>query len=454
MTYSLLVQLPIPKLNAGVRTGNIPLASAWLKLASSDMPGESVDILPESIASYLGDAALIRLIAKKRPDIAGFTIYCWNVDRSIYIAQILKEIYSVKIVFGGPEVTPDNEKIQTNIVDFLVYGDGEKVFQKLISDKDIWEQKNASQSASRFFRSSKSPYISGLLEPEIENMALLETQRGCPYKCGYCYYSKSRKGLAVADEDILIAAIAWATDNKIAELFLLDPSLNTRPGLKDFLKKIGKINKDKTLSIMSEIRAEFVDHELSGLFAQAGFSQFEIGLQSINTKALKLMNRPTDLERFVTGATLLKKQGIIPVIDLIIGLPGDDLEGFKKSVNFVADHDLADDIQVFPLLVLPGTNYRINSQKLGITFDSSPPYTVIETPAFPRDDILMGLDYAETVFDTVLYPQPDLEISFRSHDSGQAEPCDHTIKLGNEMYISKLMINRFRPIPDLEDAAV
>ena len=212
---------------------------------------------------------------------------------------------------------------------------------------------SAMQPVGAIFKNSPSPYMQNLLEPEIENVMLLETQRGCPYRCGFCFYNKSHRGLSFVDETHLLQGVQWALDHRVKELYLLDPSLNAHPGLKDLLKKISELNSGRRLEIISEIRAESIDAELAELFAAAGFSWFEIGLQSTNPRALQIMNRPTHLEQFVMGAQHLKQNGIVPAIDLIVGLPGDDLRGVSHSIEFVAEHDLADDVQVFPRI--PGT---------------------------------------------------------------------------------------------------
>jgi hypothetical protein len=52
----LLLQLPVPRLDYGVQTGNIPLGAACLKQAAGFLSEVQVDILPESVACYLGDA--------------------------------------------------------------------------------------------------------------------------------------------------------------------------------------------------------------------------------------------------------------------------------------------------------------------------------------------------------------------------------------------------------------
>ena len=77
MIRVLLLQLPVPRLNYGVHTGNIPLGAACLKQAARHVSGVQVDILPESIAAYLGDAALLDIILKQKP------LKAWT-DNSIF----------------------------------------------------------------------------------------------------------------------------------------------------------------------------------------------------------------------------------------------------------------------------------------------------------------------------------------------------------------------------------
>jgi radical SAM superfamily enzyme YgiQ (UPF0313 family) len=450
MLRVLLLQLPVPRLNYGVQTGNIPLGAACLKQAAAILPAVQVDILPESVVSYLGDAAIMEILLDRKPDIVGFTVYCWNVERSLYFAEKLKAHYAPRIIFGGSEITPDNLLMLSEAVDFYVYGEGEAVFLKLIEDPTTWDQRSSLKPAGALFKNSPSPYLQNLLEPEIEDVMLLETQRGCPYHCGYCYYNKSHDGLSFADEAHLLHGVQWALDQGVTELYLLDPSLNAHPGLEDLLRKISKINKNRQLKMISEIRAEAIDEKLADLLAAAGFSWFEIGLQSTNLRALEIMQRPTHIERFAQGAKRLKQRGIIPAIDLIVGLPGDDLQGFSRSVQFVAENDLADDVQVFPLSVLPGTDFRLNSRELGLRFDKSPPYTLIENATFSADDMLLAFDYAEVRFDVVLYPMPDLDVSWAlGKKTRGATPEDIAVKIGNQRFIAKLQLNSKRSLAEL-----
>jgi hypothetical protein len=448
MTEILLIQLPIPKLNFGKKTGNIPMGAACLKQAASGMPHVRIDILPESLASYMGDAALLDLILSKKPNILGFTVFNWNVERTLYLAEKIKDRLTCRIILGGPEVTPDNALIMTDAVDDYVYGEGEQAFIDLIQGLPSPDGKFHSACAEPIFRTAPSPYLNDLLEPFMENLMLLETQRGCPYKCGYCFYNKSRGSLSFKEPRLLLDGVRWAVDQGIGELYLLDPSLNARPDLRNLLKEIAHINKGRPVSINSEIRAEWIDAELANLFEKAGFTGFEIGLQSTNKQALNIMNRPTDLKKFVRGAHLLKERDILPRIDLISGLPGDDLEGFNRSLGFVVEQDLHDDVQVFPLSVLPGTPFRKNSRELGLIYEPTPPYTVLQTDGFSPEDLMLSFDYAESLFDVALFPLPELNVAWEKPRPD--DQPDIRVRLGSEVFVTKLVLNDYRPLDEIE----
>jgi radical SAM superfamily enzyme YgiQ (UPF0313 family) len=441
---TLLVQLPIPKLNQGLKTGNVPLGGACLKTAVPEKYHDRIDILPESIVSYLGDFAVTELILSKKPDLVCFTLFSWNVARSIYIAEKLKK-NNIKIGFGGPEATPDNKIVLESCADFTVFGEGESFFKKLICPEVFKKEDN---DDCLLFKNLSSPYVNGMLEPDIQDSMLVETQRGCPYSCGYCYYSKSRSKICVRPAKKVYEAVEYAVSQNISEVYFLDPSLNTRPDLKVFLKELSSINKDKKTVFHSEIRAESITPELADLFAVSNFKSFEIGLQSVNPYALSVMKRPTDLSRFINGVNLLKERKISPCVDLIAGLPGDNPSGIKSSIDFILENNLKDDVQFFPLSVIPGTDFRLNHEKLGLNFNPEPPYNIISTPGFSEEEILMSFEYAEEMLGISFFPMPDIDLSYKS-----CEPGDLHVRLGDHEYISKLVIMKKRDTGEIEASA-
>lgn len=438
MPYALLLQLPVPRHQVGAKTGNIALGAACLKLAAESRTDSRVELFPEALANHGGDAAIIEAICEKQPEILGLTLTCWNVERSLYVAGEVKRRCGARIVAGGPEVTPDNPLTRSPLIDFRIHGEGEEAFVRLLSDPGLWSAGEASGCSPAFFTEGENPYIQGLLDPGPEEIMLLETQRGCPYGCKFCYYNKSRAGLTFLSDEKVLDGIRWAVAHGVKELYLLDPSLNARPGLKGLLREIAKIDAKGAVSLRSEIRAEWIDAEAAELFAAAGFTVFEIGLQSTSPAAQKLMGRKTDLKRFVAGVNHLKDHGILSTVDLIIGLPGDDLASFSRSLNFVKENDLDDDMQVFPLALLPGTAFRQESEALGLRYQATPPYTILETPGFKPGEISLAMDWAESLFEMTLITPPEVDLSWKS--AGQ--PTHRRVTVGSQELITTFVVEK------------
>src|SRR5262245_29712519 len=133
----LLVQLPIPPLGPAPVRGNVPLAAAYLKLFAAQRGLDAfydLQLFPPTAANSLGDQALVAALAEREPWLVGFTCYVWNIERTLWIVRELKRRRpDVRVVLGGPEITPDNEWVlQAPDHDFAVIGEGEQTFAQLL----------------------------------------------------------------------------------------------------------------------------------------------------------------------------------------------------------------------------------------------------------------------------------------------------------------------------------
>ncbi len=210
----LLVQLPIPPLGPAPLRGNVPLAAAYLKLFAEGRGLGSfydIELFPPALANALGDRALAAALAERRPWLVGFTCYLWNIERTLWVARELKRLRpEVRVVLGGPEITADNAWVlDTPDYDFAAVGEGEQTFANLLLallDDDVPPVPVAglyvpAATAPRYrperapaFRTPLpdlnrlgSPYLAGILDAADEGMLLLETTRGCVFKCKFCY---------------------------------------------------------------------------------------------------------------------------------------------------------------------------------------------------------------------------------------------------------------------------
>jgi radical SAM superfamily enzyme YgiQ (UPF0313 family) len=460
----LLIQLPIPQPGMEPAEGNVPLAAGYLKLLARlrglDDDYE-IEILPAKLANLLSDWGLVAEILARDPWLVGWTCYLWNIERSLEISALVKQQRpQMHVIVGGPEITADNEWVlERPEIDFAAIGEGEQTFVELLAElreadvprgpiaglyvspaltrtvRGQWRDEPVSRGELPVFRQPlanlnevSSPYLHGILDAADENMMLLETLRGCIFKCKFCYYPKSYDDLYFVSRERIVANLEHARRRGAREVVLLDPTLNQRRDFADFLKLLAECNPERQFTYFGELRAEGINTQTARLLREANFAEVEIGLQSVDPLAQVLMDRKNNLKAFERGGRALRGEGIRVKVDLIIGLPGDTRDSIRRSLHYLRDSQLYDDVQVFNLAVLPGTAFRNEARELGLEFQSRPPYYVLKTPTLDLADLYSLMEEAEELFETEFDPLPEPQVPGWPGQSGtsQFELCGKT----------------------------
>ncbi|HEY2760300.1 MAG TPA: radical SAM protein, partial [Pirellulales bacterium] len=463
----ILVQLPIPPVGSQPIRGNVPLAAAYLKMyAEARGLGSQyqIEILPTVEANTFGDQGLVQSILSREPWMVGFTCYLWNIERTLWIAERIKLARpDVLILIGGPEVTLDNAWVLENpAIDFAAIGEGEQTFAELLAalvDREELMDPIAGLIVKRALNRKRdtiplsdhsvfpiphspfvfqpraplphlndisSPYLAGILDAADEEMLLLETIRGCIFKCKFCYYPKSYDDLYFVSEEKIVANLEHARRRGAKEVVLLDPTLNQRRNFPDFLRLLARCNPGRQFTYFGELRAEGITPDVARLLAEAGFDEVEIGLQSIDPLAMQLMDRHNNLKAFERGARAMLDLGIKVKVDLIIGLPGDTVDSVRRGIEYIHRSGLYSSVQVFNLAILPGTSFRQEATQLGLRYQDRPPYYVLETPTLSTQEMYDLMAEAEDVFETEFDPLPEIDFQ-RSFLAATQEAAPATI---------------------------
>ena len=130
-----------------------------------------------------------------------------------------------------------------------------------------------------------------------------------------------------------------------------------------------------------EIAADLIDVRFLEIAGKApdGMFQFEIGVQSTNPKTLSEIKRKMDFDKVSHNvARLLSFKNAHIHLDLIAGLPYEDMESFEKSFNDVYSLN-PDMLQLGFLKLLKGSGIRQGCKKYRIQHHDFPPYEVIST---------------------------------------------------------------------------
>ncbi|MDR3686943.1 MAG: radical SAM protein [Coriobacteriia bacterium] len=340
------------------------------------------------------------------PDVVAFSVYCWNAPAIYEACSIIRDAdHHLKIILGGPEVSAVAEDVVgTNpAVDAIVRGEGEETFDELLrviaTGKRMWmcpgvTARNRDEVVSAPDRpliddldTIPSPYLTGLLSP-TEALSYIETYRGCPHNCSYCFEGKGSTRIRSFSKERIAADInAVATAPGVKSFTFVDSVFNLTPDRLHWLADMLEPHARRGLTLHTiEVDIERIDAEQALDLRRAGVVSVETGPQSIGMDALQACHRNFDSERFARGVAELKRQGISVECDLIFGLPGDDAFDVIGGLRWLFRLDPGV-VQSSTLHVLPGTDLCERSQELGLEYESQSAHAVIQTREISFADI-------------------------------------------------------------------
>lgn len=345
-------------------------------------------------------------ILRLQPDVVGFSVSCWNA-RAVYEAcGLLREAQpGIVIVLGGPEVGPQAEDVlrANPAVDIVVRGEGEVTFAELLrvllTGKRTWmcpgvTARNGDEIVSAPDRpliedldTIPSPYLSGVLAPS-EALSFIETFRGCPHHCSYCFEAKGASVIRSFSQERVRAEIdAVATAPGVTAFSFVDSVFNlTRERLAWVADALAPHARRGIRVHTVEVDIERIGDDEAAQLRRAGVVSVETGPQTIGAEALDLCHRSFDADRFTAGVEALKRAGISVECDLIIGLPGDDAFDVIGGLRWLLSLDPGV-IQSSTLRVLPGTDLSARAEQIGLAYEAGSEHEVIQTRSICFADI-------------------------------------------------------------------
>jgi radical SAM superfamily enzyme YgiQ (UPF0313 family) len=338
-------------------------------------------------------------VQAEQAQIVAFSTYIWNY------AQVLELTRRVggTILLGGPQCNHLDQHffIDHPEVDIVVTGEGEETFVELLEyfagQRDLSDVRGivtpsgatAPRPVLAELDTVPSPYPRIFADhPAIEWIAY-ETSRGCPYLCGFCTWGYSKRMRYHGLERVFADLDQLLSQPSLRRIYLCDSSLLLdKPRAKSILRHI--IDKRQDVVLRYEFSADQLDDEIVDLLLQLPENEFNFGVQTITPLALKTMRRPFRRKKFEENFAKLARRSERTKItmDVIYGLPGDDLEGFKNTLEYVLGFPEVTWILTNPLILLPGADFYRDRDKHGIVLRDEISFLVEETATFPRQQML------------------------------------------------------------------
>lgn len=351
------------------------------------------------------------------PSVVAFSCYLWNIDTTLALCTALKQaLPHVVIVLGGPEVSYRAKDVLQSYaqVDYILAGEGEEsmpAFLKVVLVQDdpglLHEQAQIAGLCGRradgtiydnapcvLHGAVPSPLTAGYAEAVGGRIAYFETSRGCPYTCAFCLSGRCGTPrffeLDAVFEDLLRLANSGTQTIKFVDRTFNANAVHANKILQFILMHYGK---EIPLGICFhfEIAGDILREETFALLEQmpAGAVQLEIGMQSFCEKTLEAVHRKTNTAILQTNIRRLVAMGNMHIhIDLIAGLPFEDLTVFTESFN--TGYALgAQMLQLGFLKLLHGSPMRSLPQEFPCEFDENAPYQVRTTPWLSAEDFTL-----------------------------------------------------------------
>ena len=358
---------------------------------------------------------ILQDIYKRKPDVIGFSCYIWNISYvKMILADIKKVLPNVKIWAGGPEVSYHAEAFlkEEPAVDLVMMGEGEITFAHFL--KALLEGEELKRVPGLMLRNddgtitdtgfrqvmdmSQIPFPYAFMDmKELEHRIIYyESSRGCPFSCAYCLSSIDKK-LRFRSLDLVLPELEWFLQAKVPQVKFVDRTFNCK---KSHAMAIWQYIRDHDNGITNfhfEIAADLLDKDELDLLStmRPGLVQLEIGVQSTNEKTLETIRRKTDIEeiRQITE-TINSWHNIHQHLDLIVGLPWEDLKRFKQSFNDVYSME-PEQLQLGFLKILKGSYMEELIPDCDLLYSAAPPYEVLQTKWLSYGDVLELKDIEE-----------------------------------------------------------
>lgn len=327
---------------------------------------------------------IVEAILAEAPRVVGLGVYIWNVVETARVLSLLKTVApEIAVVLGGPEVSHEwQEQDWLRRADYLITGPGELSFAQLagalLAGERPTEKVISGLIPDLTALASPYPYYSD--EDIAHRLIYVEASRGCPFKCEFCLSALDKTAWPFPLEAFL--AEMDALYRRGARCFkFVDRTFNLNPRssariLEFFLERL-----DDRLFLHFEVVPDHLPEGLKALIGRfpKGSLQLEIGIQTFDTQVQALIQRKQDNARSEANLAWLRQHSQAHLhVDLIVGLPGEDLEGFGRGFDrlwALGPHE----IQVGILKRLRGAPIARHTLTHGMRYNPLPPYEVLAT---------------------------------------------------------------------------
>lgn len=311
----------------------------------------------------------------------------FHVD--VKIAQMMRDVNpKMQVCFVGPPVTVEPEKTlsENKVIDFVVRREFDYQIANYAKGTPLAELPGVSFRQNGGFvhnpeggyieNLDEMPWVSKIYKRDLDfrryNVPFLKhpfismyTSRGCPAMCTFCLWPQTHSGhrWRLRSAEDVAAECQWALENfpGLQEIFFDDDTFNYRKERTiQVSKHLEKLN--MTWSCTSRVTTDF---DTLKAMKDAGCRLLIVGYESGDPQILKNIKKGATIDMAKRFTANCQKLGLTIHGDFIIGLPGENRETIRRTIDFAKSLDV-ETIQVSIAHAYPGTEFYDFANKNGL----------------------------------------------------------------------------------------
>jgi len=324
------------------------------------------------------------LFSKYKKIAIAYSFFTSQIEEVINCLKQIKARWSdIFFIAGGPHASGDPKSCLALGFDIAVKGEGEQTILDIVdylnermSLEKIGSIYYKGKGYINFTRQKKSVDLDEYspFSVKFKRFGPIEITRGCPFGCFFCQtsYIFGKRPRHRSIDSILKAVeilykrgmndIRFVTPNAFSYGSLDGKNINFKK-LEELLRGIRTIIKNNGRiffgSFPSEVRPEHVNEQTIELVKKyANNNNLVIGCQSGSERILELCHRGHTVLDVFKAAKLCVKNKLIPKIDFIFGLPGEEQKDIDETIKVMEElTKIGAKIHAHTFMPLPGTPF-------------------------------------------------------------------------------------------------
>jgi radical SAM superfamily enzyme YgiQ (UPF0313 family) len=333
---------------------------------------------------------IVEKILTVKPTLVGLGVYIWNAEQCAELIETLKKVSpETVIILGGPEVSHLPFRVNFDAADYIVQGEGDLAFYQLVKaiKSGLAPTERMIQAPLPNMTEIKLPYNYYTDEDVANRYIYVEASRGCPFQCEFCLSSMDEK-VRNFDIDMFLDALETLWQRGVRNFKFIDRTFNLNVHIASRLLDFF-LSKPTPYFVHFEVIPDHFPAALKERMTQFSPAtlQLEIGIQTLNLDVAKNIHRNLKMKKIEENIRFLEHETAAHMhLDLIVGLPGEDLASFGRGLNKLWTMS-ASEIQIGILKKLAGTTLHRHDALYGMVYSDKPPYDILKNNVLSFEEI-------------------------------------------------------------------